>query len=447
MNLDTLNELIEMPKKAEASKAKKKLYVEQMGILLSEESFSSTSIKYLKSGFSFAGAKPIAIYLQKIQEDRKDSELEKLLTCEIFRSGDKVTAFRFGVSLSAYSIEWFGKDQRILISLIKVLPSVSRNKEKQLLKDAPKIFEKYFLDVVADATQLPAIDVTQLKEFHIREYRQMMSEILNKVSAAYLEQASRIATWIGGIELLDSKVAPTPISAAVDAGKKDIDVVCGDSSAISSTLNCTQESDVTRLHSEKEAKNDVKRSADKSDKAIDALSRKELLEVATLFDDFSERLRATISKWTSMQDELETAKSKLLKMTGEVQMSNAQLDNEKKRNEHLTAELSDRLMVINNLQAQILEAKATIAGLEKQSGELSAENVRLNSIISVYSSDKQSSQSEQLNAIASKLKSEYRDFKDVENEEMTMDLGENFRFQLQSIFKILAKAGIDVERR
>ena len=36
---------------------------------------------------------------------------------------------------------------------------------------------------------------------------------------------------------------------------------------------------------------------------------------------------------------------------------------------------------------------------------------------------------------------------DAENEEMTVALGENFRFQLQSIFKILVKAGIDVERR
>ena len=45
------------------------------------------------------------------------------------------------------------------------------------------------------------------------------------------------------------------------------------------------------------------------------------------------------------------------------------------------------------------------------------------------------------------MKPEYRDFKEVENEEMSIDLGENFRFQIQSIFKILAKAGIDVERR
>ena len=110
-------------------------------------------------------------------------------------------------------------------------------------------------------------------------------------------------------------------------------------------------------------------------------------------------------------------------------------------------ELACRSKMIMDLQAQILEAKETIIRLEQQIKEASEENGRLSSIISVYSSDKQSSQTEQLNAIASKLKSEYRDFKDVENEEMSIDLGENFRFQLQSVFKILTKAGIDVERK
>ena len=89
----------------------------------------------------------------------------------------------------------------------------------------------------------------------------------------------------------------------------------------------------------------------------------------------------------------------------------------------------------------------SIAKKDGQIEEYKAELAKLNSIISVYSADKQNAQTEQLNSIASKLRSEYRDFKDVENEEMSLDLGENFRFQLQSVFRILAKSGIDVEKR
>ena len=141
------------------------------------------------------------------------------------------------------------------------------------------------------------------------------------------------------------------------------------------------------------------------------------------------------------------AKQKIAELTRELQQSNTQLDSEKKHSAQLSEELTCRSKMIMDLRAQILEAKEAITSLEQQIKEASEENGRLSSIISVYSSDKQSSQTEQLNAIASKLKSEYRDFKDVENEEMSIDLGENFRFQLQSVFKILTKAGIDVERK
>ncbi|GEM_PF-3643596 len=49
MELDILNELMGISKKSEASKSKRELYVEQVGILLSEEGFSRTAIEILKN--------------------------------------------------------------------------------------------------------------------------------------------------------------------------------------------------------------------------------------------------------------------------------------------------------------------------------------------------------------------------------------------------------------
>ena len=430
MNFDILNELIEMPKKADASKSKKKLYVEQMVSLLSEEGFSSSAIKYLKSGFSFAGAKPIAIYFQRMSEQKRGAEIAKLLASELFHGGDKLTAFRFGISLSAYSLAWFGEDQQLLINLIKVLPIVSKNKEKQLLKDAPKIFEKYFLDVVSDSTQLPPLDISTLKGVYIAEYRKMLEEILNKVSVTYKDQALQLGAWIGGIKISNDGVAPGQLMVTGIEGKE-----------------IHNEDVITVTGSEDSTQNVPDHPIDSNPKKVAPLSKKELLDTVTLFESFSERLRETIFEWTSTQNELETAKQKITKLTRELQQANAQLDSEKKHSEQLSEETTCQSKMIMDLQAQILEAKETITRFEQQIKKASEENRRLSSIISVYSSDKQSSQTEQLNAIASKLKSEYRDFKDVENEEMSIDLGENFRFQLQSVFKILAKSGIDVERK
>lgn len=102
---------------------------------------------------------------------------------------------------------------------------------------------------------------------------------------------------------------------------------------------------------------------------------------------------------------------------------------------------------IQELNACIANKEECIENQKKEIQTIIAETERLKSIIAVYSDDKQSSQSETLNAIASKLKQEYKDFVEAEDMEMTIDLGENLRDQIKSIFKILIKSGIDIKGR
>lgn len=47
-----------------------------------------------------------------------------------------------------------------------------------------------------------------------------------------------------------------------------------------------------------------------------------------------------------------------------------------------------------------------------------------------------------LNRIARMIKTEYQDFKSAENMEMSIDLGENMKIQLQNIFDIFEDEGI-----
>jgi len=55
--------------------------------------------------------------------------------------------------------------------------------------------------------------------------------------------------------------------------------------------------------------------------------------------------------------------------------------------------------------------------------------------------------SEQLNVIASKLKTHYLNYKDSLEMEMTAELGENLKYLVGDIFKTLIKSGVDVERK
>jgi len=87
------------------------------------------------------------------------------------------------------------------------------------------------------------------------------------------------------------------------------------------------------------------------------------------------------------------------------------------------------------------------ASKEKEILILKEEIEKQKSVLSIYSSDKQNSLNEQLNVIASKLKTHFLNYKDALEMEMTPELGENLRNLVGDIFKTLVKAGIDTERR
>lgn len=56
--------------------------------------------------------------------------------------------------------------------------------------------------------------------------------------------------------------------------------------------------------------------------------------------------------------------------------------------------------------------------------------------------DQLASEKARLNRIARQIKIEYQDFKSAEDMEMSIDLGENLRLQMQVIFDIFEKEGI-----
>ena len=68
-------------------------------------------------------------------------------------------------------------------------------------------------------------------------------------------------------------------------------------------------------------------------------------------------------------------------------------------------------------------------------------------ILNIFEKNAQNSQKELLNSIASKLKCEYIDFKSAKNMPMTVDLGENLRDQINTIFQLLEKNGISVKEK
>lgn len=407
MDYTKLDDLMKITKKGDASQTNKNLFTEEMCRMLKEEGLTEQSIEYMRNGFGFSSAKPLAIYIRQSSEDHRREIIDRVMQSDLVKSGDKVAAFKMAVSLSAYSIQWLGKDQRLLAEMIKILPGLSRNKEKKMLKDASKIYEKYYFSVLEEKTEYPTLnsDELGLKDHHLCEYRKMLETILKDVSKKYNAKIAPIYAWLGIGNALDGKE---------DSSAKDRETV--------------------------ESKDDVKQ-------PIVPYSHADLESILTGVCEFSDRMRATVDQWVLLEKSSVLAQERISQMMKTIEDLNRKNELLTKSNESLNEELIRNKEYGQNLKEQIEKLETTVSDKDTQIKELQEEIAKMNSILSVYTADKQNAQSEQLNAIASKLKSEYRDFQDVANEQMTVDLGENFRFQLQSIFRILMKAGIDVERR
>lgn len=102
---------------------------------------------------------------------------------------------------------------------------------------------------------------------------------------------------------------------------------------------------------------------------------------------------------------------------------------------------------LHNISKELEESKKYNAELIHKCNTLQNDLKKHMNILNIFEKNAQNSQKELLNSIASKLKCEYIDFKSAKNMPMTVDLGENLRVQINTIFQLLEKNGISVKEK
>ncbi len=427
MDYALLDELVAIQKKTEASKSTKAQYADEMAKLFATEGLSDHAVYYLKAGAAFSAALPFVEYIKQLPLDERSNQISALLSSGFLRGDDKPNAFRYAISLLGYSVTWFSDDLTLFVEIVKIIPSLAYNKEKRLLKDAPKVVERYFLKYLKPDIILPPLDSVGLKDIFVKEFRDVMIAIVSLISSSSVAK-DHVLSW------LSTAAKPEAVAPENEPNNKPSNEVQGqrDSAHLLEGVKSEQETAVCAPPVQKEYKE---------------YGIRELEQVAIDAESFAERLRASIKLFADEHKESVRRQAKIESLERELSSGKRRLDEATATVARMENENAEASKMISELRTQLLDAKKENAELAHQLDTLQQEVEKLNSVISVFSADKQNSQSEQLNAIASKLKAEFLDFKEAEHDSMTLDLGENFRFQLQSIFRILAKAGIDVEKR
>ena len=389
MNLDKLNSLMEISKKSDAAKAVKASYNEEMLSLLKEEGISSTTEKYLWGGFSFCGAQPLYEYARELGQEEKAKVLEKVIKTETFSKNEKCNAFRMCISWLAFELAQPVKDLTTIAILIKWASAKYKKKDGSVSKDNAKCIEKYFLSLLKPETQYPTWDTVVLHK-----------EIIKDFCVYFYSEIEPMRT-----EKNSKKISP--VMSWLSSGKIEEPVVKEVESANDVVKNCNSETATERIPVVEDKPWDFNR-------------------VSCVLKDLSERVSILGVEHRTLQKKKEELTS---------------------LNKGLSEALVSTKEILSATQQKLNDSEATVAQQGSKIDELEAEIAKLSSIVSVYAEDKQSSMDGQLNAIASKLKSEYKEFQDALEAEMTAEIGEIVRDQLHRVFKILIKAGIDIEGR
>lgn len=399
MDFSQINELISIKKKSEASNEKKQMYYNEMMLMLDELGINDTVMKYVKDGFSFCGAKPLAYYINKQDPSLREELVDIIISSKVIIANDKNISYRILLSLLGYVIYLKCFNETILCKLIKQIPMKAKVKDGSFNKDICKVVEKHFLPQLNKDMSLPSLDTLNLMPGFICDFQSLIRTALNGIepsSKAIANEKEALALWVFGKEQNED-----------------------------SCINIIPDTKSTHA--------DLVYKSDPDNKSEDFNPKKFKVTLLESVEKIEKYISKTEEEIDSYRIKLSTEKENLLK--------------QKKENEELKNQIDSLSNKIQELNACIANKEECIENQKKEIQTIIAETERLKSIIAVYSDDKQSSQSETLNAIASKLKQEYKDFVEAEDMEMTIDLGENLRDQIKSIFKILIKSGIDIKGR
>lgn len=373
-----LNELLNIKKKGEASIEKKKNFTELLSKEFYEQGITENTVSILDKGFSFEGAKAVALYINTLQNKEKMNAINALFKTTTFKNNNKGIAFKFLISILAELMSAFDSDNKEIIrTIVLKIPKNIKNKEGKEFGDINIAIKKYFIQILNPKTKIPNFKQLDIDNEVISQFEKIFTKAVSEIKNP-TKSEKQVIEYV--LKSLNTKAEP---DTKITEKKKQ------------SETNNKKKNKKTVLHKKNENQTIKK---DKVD---------------------NHKITELENKVKELQSIIEKSKDENKIISDELHSMSKELEESKKYNE----ELMHRCNTLQN-------------DLKKHMD-----------ILNIFEKNAQNSQKELLNSIASKLKCEYIDFKSAKNMPMTVDLGENLRDQINTIFQLLEKNGISVKEK
>ena len=394
------------------TKAKKEEFISAwQELIAADKTFTPRAEQYLYDGAVFSVAKAFVNWV--VSAGDKFEALEYLYQGQLFGK-ETVSTFRVLVSTLAYLVNTGGDATNLVCSVMKAIPFASRNKEKKLIGDGHRIILNYFISEIDDPAKLPVLSELEAEPAVIESFVEVFGELCSRINEASLSKKNKkmvlsVRNWL-------QPKTETPASDQKDS-----------------------EARVEEKASKQVNPEEVPSGKDKPSSQGKADLFEQLLNTLNSASLIADQIRK------SMEEQEMYAHEIIKEMRGKNDSLSRQIETFKQREVALNRQLAEK----NEL---ILKRVADIEKLEKEKSELNLilsskeeEIQQRRQMIEALSRDRAKQSDVLVNRLASKLKVEYRDFKDAESLPMDPDLGENMREQLKNIFSILSEAGIPLE--
>ena len=375
-----LDELLNLPKKSEASKENKEKFCINWIRFTNFNGFNEQSEKYLYGGHAFCGAKPLKKYMDKSEDAEK--LLNEFLNGKLYRKETGIT-FRIFTNLLALFLK-DGKSPKLLGKLIEKFPNACQNQEGKLLGTAPKTLEKYFFKELDNENFLPLSELNISKK-SIGFFINLMKKFMNDIETDETFKKTnlqKVKLWLDDYKINN-----------IDENENNIEM---------KTL--VQD---TRMQVDSEKGKDIVNApVQKASYLIDT-ALKEVINIENeniKFKDDNKKLAQLLSE---EREKLKTSQKQIEELNQKINTLKNEVDEKTKTIINKDSEITDHVKMIEILKnEQSYQVDVTIQKL------------------------------------SSKLKVEYQDFQDALNSTMSCELGENLKQQLKNIFEILERSGL-----
>ena len=402
MNATAIDKFIAIKRKSDSSIRIRHDFQEEWLKLTRIEGLNTETIKYLYDGFSFAGSLPLVIFLRE-NESAFTSFQDFFISCDYADKNRTITT-KLLLHMFALVLKMLPENHPVIKYLIKELPYYCNDKNGGITDRI--IFIKYFVQELSDDTIFPVIEISDIQP----SFNSFCSKLMKNIDSVINEEDTNINE-----NIMLSKVKNW-ISNYFTEGRESIQnrenktVITNPSGKNKTGVNCVIQ----------------------KAQAAQTLHAKDYLNI--IMDSVSNLDRIT----GNLQKDNSSYISVIEQLRNEVDEKSRLFTQEKNQRQNTDVVLSQanvkivQLIDTINKQENLLASKDTeIKSIEKQGD--------------ILLRDKDAQREEFINRISSDLEIEYKDFLSANNCSMTLDLGENMREQLKSVFTILKKHGIKLE--